>query len=217
MSKGYELKEYDLKDYGIELPLEMIGELKFLKLEKGLPIVFLFDEHHGNLNSCIDKNIVNAFELLSKGNVVAVGVESLAGGKSWDTKNKVYSDEYLNKKEDDFYATRYTSNVTKFADEIEKGFKNITFGIESFGMMHVLMEDIALGKYQEVKLHPLNFERSKHFVTTLQDKLKTLNEGNVILNCGSDHNTHIQSWIENGEIDEMIGVSANFIRVNTID
>lgn len=210
------IKEYDLKNYGIEEPVEVIGSLTFLKFKTGLPTVFLFDEHHGNLNNCINKNIANAIELITKGHVVLVGVESLAGGKSWDYKNQKYSEVYPDKKLDDFFVKNYKSSVTKFAVEVAKNFKNGIRGIECFGMMHIIMEDIVLDKYQEVQSHPLNIERSKHFIKTLFESYN-VKDGNLILNCGSEHNTHIVNWINNGEIDGITGIEANYIRINTID
>lgn len=208
-------KQYDLTNYGIETPVDLIGSLTFLKFKMGLPTVFLFDEHHGNLNSCIYKNIANAIELIDKGHVILVGVESLAGGKSWDYQNQVYSEVYSEKKLDDVFVKSYKSGVTKFSDEVAKSLKNGIRGVECFGMIHIIMEDITLGKYQEVKSHPLNIERSKHFIQTLFESQK-VNNGNLILNCGSEHNTHIVNWINNDEIDGITGCEANYIRINTI-
>jgi hypothetical protein len=205
---------YDLKNFGFDLTIELIGNVTFLRTEIGLPIVFLFDEHHGNLNNCIDKNIVNAIELIYNGNVVLVGVESLAGGKSWDIENRIYSDDYPNKKFDDLFIKEYKSSVTKFADEVKKVQNNSVCGVECYGMTHIISEDISLGNYHDVKTHPLNIERSKHFLQTLFEN--DLNNGNLILNCGSDHITHIEEWILSEEIDNIAGYKANYIRINNI-
>lgn len=214
-------KEYNLKTYGVELPVELIGRLTFLRTEENLPIVFLVDEHHGNPNSCIEKNIANAFELIEKAKVVLVGVESLAGGRSWDPENQEYSNDYFNKKFDDHLAKGYKNTVTKFADEVEKHSRSIVCGVESFGMMHRIGEDCLEGNFhfgKDVSLHPLNESRSKHFIETLFENynLKGL-QGNLILNCGSNHNSHIEQWVINGEIDDIVGIRANYIRINTIN
>ncbi|MCU0359455.1 MAG: hypothetical protein MUF75_01860 [Bacteroidia bacterium] len=214
-------QEYNLKNHGVELPVELIGRLTFLRTEENLPIVFLFDEHHGNLNSCIEKNIANAIELIVKAKVVLVGVESLAGGKSWDSENQEYSNDYSNKKLDDYYATVYKNSVTKFADEVSKYSKDLVCGVESFGMMHRIGEDCLEGNFhfgKDVSLHTLNESRSKHFIKTLFENynLKGI-QGNLILNCGGNHNSHIEQWITSGEMDDIVGIRANYIRINTIN
>ena len=212
-------QEYDLKNYGIELPVELIGNLTFLNFKKGLTTVFLFDEHHENLNNCIDKNIANAIELIEKGKVDLVGAESFAGGRSWDSENQKYSNDYSNKKMDDYYAKIYKNSVTKFADEVSQFSNSIVCGVESFGMMHRIGEDCLEGNLhfeKDVSTHPLNESRSKHFIQTLFEVRTNLNlKGNLILNCGSNHNADLEKLINSGEIDEITMVKANYIRLNT--
>lgn len=213
--------EYNLQHLGIVLPISLEGNLRILSEEIGLPTVFLFDEHHENLNSCIDKNIENAKELINKGDVVIVGVESLAGGKSWDSEKQRYSENYSNKKMDDYYANIYKSDHAKFINELNINYSKYIHGVESFGMMHRIGEDFLAGKdYYETEIpdHPLHKTRSEHFIRTLFEyyTLKNL-KGNLILNCGSNHNAHIEEWVNNNEIDEIVNFRANYIRINTID
>lgn len=210
------MNEYDFNRFGFETPLQIIGSLDIIREEENLPTVFLFDEHHENLNNCIDKNIVNAIELISKGNVNKIGVESLAGGKSWDSQNQVYSDNYPDKLFDDKFALTYTSSCVKFAVEVRKYNRDIINGVESFGMMHRLGLDFDIDN-SNVSNHPLHKERSKHFIQTLFENYD-LNNGNIfILNCGSNHNNHIEEWVRNGEIDKIVGVKSNYIRINTVN
>jgi len=210
------MNEYDFKRFGFEIPLQIIGSLDIIREEENLPTVLLFDEHHENLNNCIDKNIVNAIELISKGNVNRIGVESLAGGKSWDSQNQVYSDNYPDKKFDDKLASTYTSSSVKFAVEVRKYNSEIIYGVESFGMMHRLSLDFDIDN-SNVSSHPLHKERSKHFIQTLFENYDFKNGNIFILNCGSNHNDHIEEWVANGEIDKIVGIKANYIRINTVN
>jgi len=208
-------KEYDLNNFGINLSISLIGDLKVLRCEADLPTLFLFDENHSNLDNCIYKNILNALELIEKGNIFRVGVESLAGGKSWDSENQEYNEYYFDKKFDDQFVKKYKSQVTTFADELERKFKNLISGVECWGMMENITKDILAGKYSSAATHPFNIKRSQHFVRTMFERYN-VNEGNLILNCGSNHNNHIEKWIESGEIDNIAGLRANYIRINTI-
>ena len=40
--------------------------------------------------------------------------------------------------------------------------------------------------------------------------------GNMILNCGGNHNRHIEEWIKSGEIDKIVCGNATFVRINNI-
>jgi hypothetical protein len=205
-------REYILHDLGIEMPLNLEGDLRILRAEKGLPIVFLFDEHHGDLNSCIDKNIENAIELIDKGNIVIVGVESHTGGKEWNSDDKSYI-EYGGSEKD--YINRIIGNPTKFFDGLSSNeFVNLVKGVECEAFSDELAEYKGNLPFIEI---PINITRTKHFIRTLFELREQLNSsGNLILNCGRDHNTHIAEWIDNGEIDNIAGFRANYIRINTI-
>ncbi len=205
-----------LEKLGLDVNTNLIGKIELLSFdENATTILFLFDEHHENLNDCINNNILNAIELIENGNVNIVGVESLAGGESWDCENQIYSDDYQNKKLDDVFAEKYKSSCTKFADNLALYSKDVIFGVECFGMMHSIVEDISLGKYIDVISHPLNIERSKHFVKTVVNNYP-LKKGNMIINCGSNHNNHIAKWVKSGEIDQLIEMKINYVRINTM-
>lgn len=207
-------KIHDLNKFGISSPVKLIGEIKILRCEEGIPTIFLFDEHHGNLNNCIDKNILNAKELIKNGNVGLVGVESLAGGKAWDPENQVYSEHYFDKKLDDTFIKTYKSDSPQFANEISKVLANGVCGVECWAMTHRIQKDSLAEKYLGAADNPLNIKRSEHFIKTLFANYNTT-IGNLILNCGSHHNDHIEEWISTKTIDSLIGLKANYIRTNT--
>jgi len=214
-------KEDNLDELDFLMKLSLSGHPRKLRWGKVLPIVFLFDENHDNLNRCIDKNIENAKILIEFCDVSIVGVESLTGGKSWDSQNQVYSENYSEKKLDDHYSKIYKSGQTKFADELSRYFNDRIFGVESYGMQEKLHSDIVLPENEyyntPVANHPLNAARSEHFIRTLFEYYGHQESGNLILNCGSNHNNDIEKWIENGKIDEITSpYRANYIRFDTV-
>lgn len=207
----------NLKEFGIEEPLNIIGTHKILHIEKNATIVFLIDENHENLNGCFDSNIKNAKELINKANVVLVGVESLAGGLEWDKETENYVEDDSNSKLYEFYKSTWTNDCTTFADAIKINHSNKVVGVESMGMMDKIIEDDCNGIYKDVTENPINNERSKHHIKTLLEKRNELGlEGNLILNCGSNHNSDIEEWINSGDIEEITGFKASYIRLNTI-
>lgn len=210
------MSEHNLQRFGIQTPLNLLGDLRFLLEENGLPVVFLIDEHHGNLNGCIDSNIKNAIELIDKANVVLVGVESHYGGFVWDEYERGYTDE-------ENYSLVSIKTITntqpKFATSIKDKYPKIVFGVECLGLLNNIEMDYIHKRVNNIPLpdHPFQRERSKHFIKTLFRIMSKSNlEGNLILNCGRDHNTHIEEWIVSGEIHDIAGFKASYIRLNAI-
>lgn len=216
-------RDYNLQSLGIQPPIKLHGDLHILREENGLPLVFLIDENHDNLNSSIDKNIINVIRLIEEANVRLVGVESYAGGKEWDEEIGNYVQDNFNER----YYTEvlikdYKNNCLKFAEAIGENHGNLVVGVESIGMMNKTEIDVItknptdIGKF--IQDHELTKERSKHFIQTLFQEyyIRGIN-GNLVLNCGSNHNTHIQEWIESGEIDEITNHKANYVRINTFN
>ncbi|HET6225103.1 MAG TPA: hypothetical protein VFF27_02420 [Bacteroidia bacterium] len=210
-----QLKKYNFMEVGIKSPLNLNGDLQTLRNEAGLPIVFLIDESHDNLNSCINKNIENAIELIKNADVRIIGVESRYGGKLWNEGDEEYEEENDN-------ANDYKGGCTTFEDGLKEEYENYLFGVESFGIMSKIACSFGKGNgldsIDKISDHHLNKLRSKHFIKTLFEHHQA-NEvkGNLLLNCGRDHNTHIEEWIKSGEIDEIANHRANYIRINTID
>lgn len=212
---------YDLSQMGLSDAIELSGNLTIVRDMGIAPIVFLFDEHHGNLNNCIDKNIQNAEILITNANIALVGVESLAGGKEWDEETEDYVVDDSNERYYKEYILKdWKSNCTKFSDEVIKISHEIVLGVESVGMMNKVEVDIIdsnpIDQSAAIRSHPLTRLRSKHFISTIGEKYKRDNlNGNIILNCGSEHNDHIIEWVNSGEIDTIIGMHANYVRLNT--
>jgi hypothetical protein len=212
-------KAIDLKNIGIEKPLELFGSLTNLNGSDNAPIVFLFDEHHGNENDCIIKNIENAKTLINNANIVLIGVESLAGGVEWSEETGNYVQDDYNEK---WYAEglkKYRNDHTEFLDELIKEYSSLIAGVESIGMMNKIEVDFynanLSGKVEVA--HHLHLERSRHFIKTLFDtyRIRQLS-GNLILNCGSNHNRHIEEWVKSGEIDEIVDIRATYVRINNL-
>jgi hypothetical protein len=209
----------------IKILQELKGRFNILSFQEGLPIVFLFDEKHKNLIST-EFNISNAIELIQKANVQLIGVESLAGGKEWDDESENYVQNDDNIKWYNKCLSEYKNDFTVFADELSTNYNEMIYGVESIGMIDKTELDV-IEEYKNlnieetrkyIKTHKLTFERSKHFIKTLIElyiskKLK----GNLILNCGLDHNTHIEQWIKKNMIYKIINGDYSFVRLNTIE
>lgn len=209
-------KEYSLTDFGIKQPLVLLGTLEILRTEL-FPTVFLIDEEHHN-KECIENNIKNANELIAKANVEIIGVESHSGGKQWDEYKGVYSSD---EQYDESINNIFVNDCPDFADELSKNYKDRIYGVECIGMLNRIQCDLTVNDNEyfgkPIAEHPLNKERSKHFILTLFKIRNCLNlKGNLALNCGGNHNSHIKEWIENGTIDEITNCKANYIRLNAI-
>lgn len=192
--------EYDLKQFGIESPVNIIGELTIIRCEAGLPTVFLFDENHDNLNECIDKNINNARELIQNANVRLVGVENFSSVANLKAR---FANELIEK------------NYSDYIKDVE----NIDLNHQLFCEINDMLDENDSPNLRKlIQNHPLNIKRSKHFIRALLEYYTSNNtNSNLILNCGGDHNTHIEGWVKSNEIDSIAGIKANYIRVNAID
>jgi hypothetical protein len=206
----------NFSDLGIVQPINLIGSVTIINKGDSSPIVFLLDEKHDDID-CINKNITNALELLSKAKVELIGVESLAGGVEWSEETCNYVQNDYN---DKWYAEgleKYRNDHTEFLDELFKEYSSLIVGVESIGMMNKIEVDFynanLSGKVEVA--HPLHRERSRHFIETLFDiyRIRQLS-GNLILNCGRHHNDDIEEWIKSGEIEEFLGIKATYVRIN---
>lgn len=213
MSREIDNKELS-KILGIDSSLNITGTITVIKEGLNLPFVFLFDEHHGNLNNCIDKNIENGIELVTHADVVLAGVESHSGGDEWNQ----YEQDYYND------GSRYDCEISdlnvvntapNFAIEINRQNNLLVCGIECRDILDKIQcNPLKMG----ISDHPLNIKRSRHFVKTLFEHYNSINSnGNIILNCGQNHNSHIQEWVLNNEIESITNNEANYIRINTIN
>jgi hypothetical protein len=189
------------------------GTSEIIHFEEGLPIVFLIDEHHDNENNCIYSNIENALILIEQANVQIIGVESHSGGLKWDQ----YDQEYL---EDEYYQNELVNTCPTFYNSMSNS-EIFVHGIECWDILSKIECEISIQDNPyfgiEVTEHPLNIDRSKHFIKTLFElKEKNKINGNLILNCGSNHNTQIKEFVVNDEIFEITGYKASYVRLNTI-
>lgn len=191
----------------------IVGSIKVLRYEEGLPTIFLIDENHENLNDNITKNVKNAKKLVATSGVTIIGVESHFGGMTFG--------HYL----ESFYEApaSYQNEIgnPEFANQLILTDPNLVFGVESEGMARKIrcQQSTIGGPYykKSADKQPLNEERSKHFIKTLFElRTRLAREGNLILNCGLNHNTHIENWINSGEIDDIAGTKVNYIRLNAI-
>ena len=212
-------QEYTFNLFNEYVTVTLYSLATVLRNEENLPTVFLLDENHDNINNCIDKNVDNAMELIAKANVRIVGVESLAGGKEWDRETQKYAENNYNEKWYEESVKLYKNSCTHFANEVKALYPGYVVGVESIGMMNRVADDYSNNLHRkETGRHALMATRSAHFIKTLFEQYSSKSDSyNLILNCGSEHNTDIENWINSGEIDEIAGTKANYIRINSIN
>lgn len=206
--------KFNLQEIGMPQILELYGNVRIIRKIENAQIIFLFDENHDNPNDCFNKNIENAKELIDKANIGLIGVEGITGGKEWDQYNECYT----NKNEGQ---TKISTHL-EFASSILEEHPNLVVGVDSFGLCGKIESDFAVNHpraiNREVRTHPFQKERSKHFIRTLIDIKKNKNiVGNMILNCGSDHNNHIRDLINCTEFDEQNISDITFVRLNSYE
>ena len=185
------------------------------------PVLLLFDEYHSSIEG-IDQSIETFLEINSKIGIQIVGVEGYDGGIIWDTEtgnykvkdrfdiNIVDSNGILND-------TNACGNQPRFA----KGIKDeiLTLGIDSKGMCNKIETDCFDNNRDDqdyIRNHPLQRERSKHFILTL---LKFWEQNTrkgykiAALNCGRNHTTHIIQMHAKKEIANISFQKLSIIRI----
>lgn len=195
----------------IELPNLISPFAKVLVEIPDAPVVFLIDEYHGDERST-KENIFHATALVRHARVTLIGVESHSGGFEWDQ----FTEDYVYDCDDDppFDAGEDETPVNTWPmfAEATRLLSAKVVGVESWGMLS--KQDSECKTAEEVRAHPLNAQRSEHFIKTLF-KLHARNGsvGNLILNAGSEHNHHIASWIADGSIAAKAGDNASYVRI----
>jgi len=192
---------------GVNQPLNLLGTITVLRAIEKAPVIFLIDETHEE--SCIKQNVSNATELVGKCGIKLVGVESLYGGFVWDDViHRGYTEGF-----EQGDRLEPANNFPQFADALRKLDVPVV-GLECQGLANALESDCVDNPGPPIGDRPLNLERSRHFVRTLFEIATQRNlTGNMILNAGGNHNTHIATWVADGSIDSMVPVVASYVRL----
>ena len=165
----------DLTAVGIANPVAIDGSVSIAAANPGTPILFLLQEHHATL-ATIQENIDNAQELINTANVDLIGAESHSADEDIDQLTRI-------------------NNQPAFADHFSQQATRIV-GIEYRDVFNHLDQDTSTDAWGgvTVRTHPLNIVRSFAFVGSL---FRTRNfdalTGNIILNAGGEHVSHIAS------------------------
>jgi len=202
--------EYLLQKYGMAEPIKVFGAVTQLLPRRNVPIIFLIDENHGSVK-CIEQNLANAGELVQKAAVTLIGVESRYGGQEWDDSEGSYKRSY-----DAGDKLVAANTCTTFADRMSSSAAKVR-GVECFGLVGQMeCESLPGGSWhgKPIKDHPLNEIRSEHFVRTVLELRSSLRlTGNIILNAGGNHNSHIEGWVRDGTIEAKARQEAAYVRV----
>ena len=196
-----------VNDRFIETLMELCGSMKVLLSEPDAPIVFLIDERHKHVEST-DENIANARVLVRDADVTLIGVESHEGGCKWDDLAGDYSKWDYHNGED----AQAINDWPNFADAMRRSAWKVV-GVECSYLFDQQQGDFLFSNTQ-IQENRLNPDRSKHFIRTLLD-LRSRNNlmGNLILNAGSEHQNHIEEWINDGTIESIAGQKASYVRL----
>lgn len=204
--------KHDLRIYGIPEPVDLVGNVAPVFAVQNLPIVFLLNENH-SIPDCIQQNVANARELVRNANVTLVGVESHQGGCEWDDYDECYyNPERFNPGTD----PHPVSEHPEFANSLRDSGATVV-GVECLGMANKEHCDFAPGGQWHGRAerdHPLNRSRSEHFLKTLFELWRRNGgAGNVILNAGGDHISHIEDWIKDGTAERIAGQKATYLHI----
>jgi hypothetical protein len=201
-----QLNEYDLTSVGIAQPIRIRGALQILKSGCNCPVVFLIDERHEL--ECISQNADNALTLFTQCDVSLVGVESEYGGYEWDQYDEKYLERF-----DRGESGKRANEWPQFAEALKKRGAKV-LGVECHGLAGKLECTKLEQNLEDIGENTLNVNRSEHFIRTLF-QLRSSHGlcGNMILNVGGNHNTHIAAWIEDGSIETKTGHKAAYVRL----
>jgi hypothetical protein len=148
------------------------------------PVLFLLDEDHGSPDT-IEQNIDVARALLEQGMVRLVGVED------YYAENDLYDGELaqaVSHPPSQLPHAAHAPAPSPFAMRIFNAGWPVV-GVDSEGWETEFLMDPGVGP---VGAHPAQRGRSMHFLRSLLAQLAKQSElGNVLLNCGSNHNEHI--------------------------
>jgi hypothetical protein len=194
-----------------EIPSSILPLAKVLVEIPNAPVVFLIDEYHGDERST-KENISHATALVKHARVTLIGVESHSGGFEWDQFTEDYVYDCDNDPPFDTGEDETPVNTWPMFAEATRLLSAKIVGVESWGMF--AKQDSECKTVEEVRAHPLNAQRSEHFIKTLFElHARNGSVGNLILNAGSEHHNHIANWIADGSIKAKAGQKASYVRI----
>lgn len=188
------MQKFDLSGVGLKGIVQIDGTADILRVAANAPVVFMFDEHHSL--PCINMNIANAEMLIAQVAVGLFGVESHKEGC------QIAQGTQLN-------------NFPQFAEHFH-ALGQYVRGLENEQISIDLEDDINNGIWPAVDQHPFNYIRSHYFLATLFRIRRTDGlHDQLILNVGRKHVDHVAQMIIRGEIDEIAGEPASYVRIRS--
>lgn len=184
--------KHEYPSLGIDV--EFDGTLTVLREVDGAPIVFLLDERHGH--DVVLRNI-EIGDIVIPNRVAVIGAESHFAYLSVDEKSAA--------NEDPRFANHFLTQ------------KRCVVGVESEQLYEVQRKEFATGEWPVLRTHPFNYLRSHFFLAPLFYAWRKLGAAkyHLLLNVGRVHNDDIAKMIERGEIDEIAGQQASYVRIRS--
>ena len=148
------------------------------------PVVWLLDEYHQH-EASIGQNIDIALALLAQDAAGLVGVEDYYAEDDLYDGGEAYVEPHP---PSDLPQAASADEPSRFAMAVY-AVGHAVIGVDSEAWVNQFLGEPGGGPVGD---HPAQWGRSMHFLRSLLSQYAARNaSGNVILNCGSNHNTHL--------------------------
>ncbi len=201
-------------------PINVAGDMTFVRVIGGSPVVYLFDEYHPggpHGDACVQGNIANAHVLRQATDIGLVGVEGYDGGLVFDQDHRMYRmDEYTL---GEIGPGRLIGDAPQFAQAMQEAGLTVV-GVDCRGLCDYIEVDDSWepDPPEPIGNHPDQFLRTRHFLNTLfRERARLGRQGDIILNAGRNHIDRIVAMVADGTVDQIAGSRASYIRIRHPD
>jgi hypothetical protein len=196
--------------------MNVAGDVNFIRIIGGVPVVYLFDEYHPDPvhgDACVLGNIANGHVLQQAMDIGLVGVEGYDGGLVFDQDHRMYrADEYMLGEIRD---ETLIGDAPQFAQAIQAAGLMVV-GVDCRGLSDYIQVDESWAPEppEPIGNHPDQYLRTRHFLNTLfRERARLRRHGDVILNAGRNHVDRIVAMVADGTVDQLAGARASYVRI----
>lgn len=195
-------------------PINIAGEMTFIRVVGGGPVVYLFDEYHPDQqhgDACVQGNIANGHVLRQATDIGLVGVEGYEGGLAYDPVDRKYLlDDYIL---GGITPGTQIGNAPQFAQAMQAA-GLVVVGVDCRGLCDYIENDPAWDPQEPIGNHPDHVHRTRHFLNTLfRERARLGRHGDMMLNAGRNHIDRIVGMVADGTVDRVAGVRASYVRL----
>jgi hypothetical protein len=199
---------------GATATINIAGEMTFVRIVGGGPVVYLFDEYHPDEqhgDACVQGNIANGQALRQSTEIGLVGVEGYEGGLEYDPVERQYLlDNYI---PGEINPVTLIGAAPQFAQAMQAA-GLVVVGVDCRGLCDFIELDEAWDPEVPRGNHPDHVHRTRHFLNTLfRERARLGRHGDVMLNAGRNHIERIVGMVADGTVDRISGVRASYVRL----